>query len=100
MADAFTELRAAAGDRFETIELSMNIFVDGEIVPPWIERFIGADAATLTQHNSLAMLRGTLTEMADELQQRRRDAFGVSYITFNGAFLEEAAPLVELLTGH
>ena len=45
------------------------------------------------------MLRGSVTEMSDELL-RRRDAFGVSYVSVNGAFLEQLAPVVERLAGR
>ncbi len=45
------------------------------------------------------MLRGNTQQMVDELQ-RRRDAFGVSYLSVNAAFLEHLAPVVERLTGR
>ena len=46
------------------------------------------------------MLRGsTPTQMADELR-RRRDAFDVSYVTVNGAFADELAPVVARLAGR
>jgi hypothetical protein len=92
------EVRAAAGDRAEDIEYAMNIFVVGEDVPPWIQGFIGADAATLIDHDSLTMRRGSLDQMADELR-RRREELGISYVTVNSAFLEEFAPLVGKLSG-
>lgn len=92
------ELRDAAGDRAERIELAMNIFVVGEEVPPWMQEFVGADAATLVERDSLTMLRGSTRQMADELR-RRRDEFGVSYVSVNSAFVEAMAPVVELLTG-
>jgi alkanesulfonate monooxygenase SsuD/methylene tetrahydromethanopterin reductase-like flavin-dependent oxidoreductase (luciferase family) len=92
------EVRRAAGDRAEDIEYAMNIFVVGEEVPTWIQGFIGADAATLIEHDSLTMLRGSLDQMADELR-RRREELGVSYITVSSAFLEEFAPLVGKLSG-
>ncbi|GAA1305900.1 LLM class flavin-dependent oxidoreductase [Pseudonocardia xinjiangensis] len=92
-------LRNAAGDRADAIELAMNLFVVGTEVPPWTQSFVGADAATLIEHDSLVMLRGSTTEMADELQ-RRRDALGVSYISVNGAFFEQLAPVVERLAGR
>jgi probable F420-dependent oxidoreductase len=91
------ELREAAGGR--DLELSMNLFLIGETAPPWIEGFLGTDAATLIARDSLTVLRGSHQEMADELQ-RRREAFGVSYISVNGAFVEELAPVVELLAGR
>jgi probable F420-dependent oxidoreductase len=92
-------LRSAAGERADDIEIAMNLFVVGDEVPPWVRGFIGVDAATLVAHDSLAMLRGSVTEMADELQ-RRRDALGVSYVSVNSAFVEAFAPVVERLAGR
>jgi probable F420-dependent oxidoreductase len=91
------EIREAAGDR--DIEFSINIFVVGEQVPPWIQNFIGADAPTLIEHDSLTMLRGSVDDMAEELE-RRREQLGVSYVTVNSAFYQEFAPLVERLRGR
>jgi len=96
LAGMTTQLRAAAGDR--DIEIAMNLFVVGDEMPPWTGSFIGADHATLVAHDSQTLLRGTPAEMADELQ-RRRDAYGVSYVSVNGAFLEQLAPVVERLAG-
>lgn len=93
------DLRAAAGERFDRIELAMNLFVVGDEVPPWTQRFIGADHAALVAHESQVLLRGSTAEMVDELQ-RRRDRFGVSYVSVNGAFLEQLAPVVERLDGR
>ncbi|HEY3468934.1 MAG TPA: LLM class flavin-dependent oxidoreductase [Amycolatopsis sp.] len=90
------EIREAAGDR--DVELSLNIWVVGEQVPPWIRGFIGVDAETLIEHDSLAIVRGGVDAMAEELE-RRREELGVSYFSVNGAFIEEFAPLVERLTG-
>lgn len=83
----------------ERVEIAMNLFVVGDEVPEWTRGFVGADAATLVAADSLVMLRGTVAEMADELQ-RRRDTFGASAITVNGAFLEQFAPVVERLMGQ
>lgn len=99
MARLAGDLRAAAGQRADALELLLNVFVIGDNMPAWMQRFLGADAATLIAHDSLAMLRGSAGEMADELQ-RRRDAFGTSYVAVNAAFLEQFAPVVELLAGH
>jgi alkanesulfonate monooxygenase SsuD/methylene tetrahydromethanopterin reductase-like flavin-dependent oxidoreductase (luciferase family) len=93
------ELRDAAGPRASDLELLLNVFVVGDDVPGWMQRFLGADLATLIAHDSLTMLRGGAQDMADELQ-RRRDAFGTSYVAVNGAFIEQFAPVVELLAGR
>ena len=95
----FAEIRDLAGARFAELELSMNLFVIGEQATPWMERFIGSDSATLRARDSLTMLRGeTPQAMADELQ-RRRDRWGISYISVNSAFYEAMAPVVALLNG-
>jgi alkanesulfonate monooxygenase SsuD/methylene tetrahydromethanopterin reductase-like flavin-dependent oxidoreductase (luciferase family) len=44
------------------------------------------------------LLRGTPQEMADELL-RRRDQIGASYISVNSGYLEDFAPVIELLDG-
>ena len=92
-------LRAAAGARAEEIELAMNLFVVGDEVPPWTKSFIGADMADLVAADSLTLLRGDVDAMVDELQ-RRREAFGTSYVSVNGAFYEALAPVVERLAGQ
>jgi alkanesulfonate monooxygenase SsuD/methylene tetrahydromethanopterin reductase-like flavin-dependent oxidoreductase (luciferase family) len=99
MAKLAGELRDAAGPRASDLELVLNVFVVGDDVPGWMQRFLGADQATLIAHDSLTMLRGGAQDMADELQ-RRRDAFGTSYVAVNGAFIEQFAPVVELLAGR
>ena len=99
MARLADELRAEAGPRASSLELLLNVFVIGDEVPPWMQRFLGTDAATMIAHDSLMMLRGSALEMANELQ-RRRDAFGTSYVAVNAAFIEQFAPVVELLSGR
>jgi probable F420-dependent oxidoreductase len=98
VAGLVARLREHAGDRAGRIELAMNIFVVGDEVPAWVERSMGVDRATLAASDSLVMLRGGATEMADELR-RRRDAFGFSYVLVNAAYLEQMAPVVERLAG-
>jgi len=99
MARLGDELRSVAGPRASHLELLLNVFVIGDEMPAWMQQFLGADASTLIAHDSLTMLRGTIREMADELQ-RRRDALGTSYVAVNAAFIEQFAPVVELLAGH
>lgn len=97
MARAVADLREAAGERADQIELQTNIFVLGDEMPEWTARFLRTDPATLIAHDSLLMLRGTSPrQMADELQ-RRREAFGISYISVNAAFMEQMVPVAELL---
>jgi alkanesulfonate monooxygenase SsuD/methylene tetrahydromethanopterin reductase-like flavin-dependent oxidoreductase (luciferase family) len=90
------ELRGLAGDRDP--ELAMNAFLVGDAVPPWAERILGADPALPAVEDTMAVLRGGVVEMADELR-RRRDSLGVSYIVVGEAFADDLAPVVELLAG-
>lgn len=99
LAQAVAELREAAAERADQIELQANIFVLGDEMPAWTARFFGTDPATLIAHDSLVMLRGdSPRQMADELE-RRREAFGVSYVSVNSAFMEQMVPVAELLAG-
>ncbi|QNE20577.1 LLM class flavin-dependent oxidoreductase [Kribbella qitaiheensis] len=93
------ELRELAGSRADDIELAMNLFAAGTgELPPWTKQAAGVDAAALAASDSLMLLPGTPQEMADELQ-RRRDEFGASDISVNAPYLDELAPVVELLAG-
>lgn len=98
VADMVRDLRSKAGPRAEDIELALNVFVVGEQIPPHTERRIGADAATLIAHDSLAILRGDTSAIITELQ-RRRDLLGISYIAVNVEFAEQLAPVVDVLAG-
>jgi probable F420-dependent oxidoreductase len=94
------ELRELAGPRADDIELAMNLFAAGTSeLPAWSKRATGLDPADLEKSDSLMLLRGTPQQMADELQ-RRRDEFGASYITVNTDYLDDLAPVVELLAGN
>lgn len=100
VAGLVTEVRAAAGARGDDLEFAAPIFVVGDEAPPWITRFMGTDMATLIARDSLMILRGdSPAELADELQ-RRRDTLGISYFSVNGAFIEQFAPVLELLAGR
>jgi alkanesulfonate monooxygenase SsuD/methylene tetrahydromethanopterin reductase-like flavin-dependent oxidoreductase (luciferase family) len=89
------ELRERAGNR--DVEIAMNLFVVGTDVPPWTRQFLGVDPATLDERESLAVLRGTPQQMADELE-RRREELGVTYFVSSASYGEALAPVVELLT--
>ena len=99
VAELVAQTRLAAGDRGAQLEFATPIFVVGEQVPPAILRFLGVGLAELIAHDSLRLLRGTPAQMADELR-RRRDTLGISYFSVNADFIEQLAPVVELLAGH
>jgi alkanesulfonate monooxygenase SsuD/methylene tetrahydromethanopterin reductase-like flavin-dependent oxidoreductase (luciferase family) len=91
------EVREHAGDRADQIEFAAAIFVIGDEVPPSVRRFVPTDAQTLIERDSLSILRGSPREMADELR-RRRETLGTSYFAINGTFIEDFAPVIELLS--
>jgi alkanesulfonate monooxygenase SsuD/methylene tetrahydromethanopterin reductase-like flavin-dependent oxidoreductase (luciferase family) len=97
--DKIAGIRASAGDRGAGIEFMQPVFVIGDEAPPWALRFLQTDMATLIEGESLLILRGSPREMAGELQ-RRRDALGFSYFSVNAAYLEQFAPVVEMLAGQ
>ena len=99
VAGLVAEVREAAGERGAGLEFAAAIFVVGDEVPPWLLRSLGTDMATLIARDSLAILRGTHAQMADELR-RRRDVLGISYFSVNAAFIEQFAPVAEALAGR
>jgi alkanesulfonate monooxygenase SsuD/methylene tetrahydromethanopterin reductase-like flavin-dependent oxidoreductase (luciferase family) len=92
-------VREAAGGRGDDLEFAAPIFVVGDEAPPWLLRFLGTDMATLIARDSLVILRGTPAQMSAELR-RRRDVLGISYFSVNGTFIDQFAPVAELLTGR
>lgn len=88
----------AAGDRFDNLELSTNVFAIGDGgLPPWVAHF-GVDASQAVDNRLIAVLNGDTSTAVDVLK-RRRDIFGVSYVTINAFALEAAAPIVAQLAG-
>jgi alkanesulfonate monooxygenase SsuD/methylene tetrahydromethanopterin reductase-like flavin-dependent oxidoreductase (luciferase family) len=80
------------------VELAMNLLAVGDEPAPWLERFTGVGVAELVAGGAVSVLPGTARQAADTLL-RRREEFGVSYLTVNSGFLEQLAPVVELLRG-
>lgn len=93
------DVRERAGDRAGQIEFALPLFVVGDEAPAWVLGFLGTGIDTLIARDSVLILRGSPRQMADELL-RRRDALGVSYTSVNALFIEEFAPVVELLSGR
>jgi probable F420-dependent oxidoreductase len=83
-------VRDAAGDRFSEIELNTRVWT----AEPEAVSAMGAEAAA-SPH---VMVRPARV-MADKLL-RLRDATGISYVTVSVRFLDELAPVIELLSGR
>ncbi|GAB2977081.1 LLM class flavin-dependent oxidoreductase [Amycolatopsis acidiphila] len=91
-------VREVAGDRFDELELSVNVFHigDGE-VSPWVRMF-GIDPERTADNQNVSVLTGDTATAIDTLK-RRRDELGVSYVTINVMALEQAIPVVAALAG-
>jgi len=93
------ELREAAGDRFDRLELHLNtagVAPTPADLPPWLSRMVGGDPVELAAAGSIAFLTGSAEQIADLLRRRRAD-LGISYIGVSGLFMEQFAPVLELL---
>ncbi len=99
LADRVRLVRDAAGDRFDDLELSLNTFAVGDTqLPPWITRF-GVDPALARDNQVLSVLNGDTDTVVDVLL-RRRDEFGISYVSVNSFAMTAFAPVIERLSGR
>lgn len=99
LSTAVGTLREGAQSRFDELELAQNLLVVGDEAPPWILQWSGSYLAGLRAVGSVALLSGTTVEMADVLR-RRRDKFGISYVSTSEPFADALAPVVQLLAGR
>ena len=98
LAAKIDQARKLTGDRFDRLELNVNVALVGEDAPPHLASWLGVDPRELIRNNSITVLVGTPRQMADTLL-RRRDRAAVSYITVNAQFADRFAPVIELLAG-
>ncbi|MEU7001705.1 LLM class flavin-dependent oxidoreductase [Nonomuraea sp. NPDC046570] len=98
LAARLDELYELAGDRFDELELALNLAAVGDEPPAWLAAQLGGDPRKIIAQGGTGILTGTAEEMAETLT-RRRDKLGISYISVNAAFIEEFAPVVRLLAG-
>lgn len=92
-------LRAAAGERFEQLEININLMAVGQQVPRYVATQLGLTADDLARSGAISALMGTTDEMCATLL-RRREALGISYILVSDELMETLAPVVERLAGR
>jgi probable F420-dependent oxidoreductase len=92
-------LKAAAGARFDTLELNANLAAVGDSVHPWMLRQFGLDLEQLRQIGSPSILLGSTDEMCQQLLQRR-ERLGVSYWNVSAEMMDAMAPVVARLAGR
>jgi probable F420-dependent oxidoreductase len=95
-ADAFAAridvIRREAGERFDSLELSVNLIAAGQQMVAFIQQF-GLDLEQMKKSGTPVALIGSVDEMCDQLLARR-DQFGVSYISIADELMESFAPVV------
>ena len=99
LARTVSTLQEAAGDRFARLELHLNVAAIAptpDEIPPWVSRMVGGDPREMAAAGGVAFLTGSAEQIAD-LLCRRREEFDVSYIGVSGLFMEQFAPVIELL---
>jgi len=89
-------LRAAAGDRFERLELNANLSAVGDTAHPWMLRRYNLTLERLRDLGSPAVLLGTPDEMCEQLL-RRRERLGISYVTCAAEMMDAMTPVVARL---
>jgi alkanesulfonate monooxygenase SsuD/methylene tetrahydromethanopterin reductase-like flavin-dependent oxidoreductase (luciferase family) len=85
---------SAAGGR--EVELAMNLLAIGDGPAPWLEQFIGVGLSELVAGGAVSVLPAPPHEAAEVLR-RRQERFGISYFTINSGYLDQFAPVIELL---
>ena len=100
-AEKIALIRAAAGDRFERLEI--NVWLGDAGLVGSGNSLAGSVAAAArwaptAVYGSPYVLYGTLSSVRERLL-RRRDKLGISYYTIPSRAMESMAPLVEALTG-
>ena len=94
-------VRAAAGDRFDEIELQVRVHVAAPTDDPEGMAEVMAPALGIDPADALASphaLVGTVPGMIETLQARR-ERWGISYIGLSVDAMESMAPVVEALAG-
>ncbi|HXM54845.1 MAG TPA: TIGR03621 family F420-dependent LLM class oxidoreductase [Candidatus Dormibacteraeota bacterium] len=91
-------LREAAPDRFDQLELNMNLVAVGDRLHPAAAR-MGGDLEQLARSGSPMVLTGSQDRMAEQLL-RTRESLGISYVTVADLFMDAFAPVAERLAGR
>ena len=99
LAERIAQLREAAPQRFDGLEINVNLAAVGAELAPQALAYLRMDLEELVRVGSPVLLLGSPAEMSEELM-RRREALGVSYFTVPASSMEVFAPVVEALAGR
>jgi probable F420-dependent oxidoreductase len=95
-------IREGAGDRFDDLEIEIGAYFTfvtdaPEAIASGMGQRFGLSTEEMLAHPHALM--GTVDSICDELE-RRRERYGISYVTVGDAVAEAFAPVVERLTGR
>lgn len=101
MAERLSWVREAAGDRFATLELEVGInkveITDNpRVAAEQYAAQVGLTVEQVVTHPHV--LIGTVDSVIEELL-RRREAYGISYVSIHDRFAVDFAPVVDRLSG-
>ena len=94
-------IKDGAGERFPELEIEIAAYFTvvtdhRDVVAEEFAKLFNLTPEKILNHPHC--LIGQPNEIIDRIQQRR-DEYGINYITFGGAALDEVAPIVEALAG-
>ena len=94
-------IREGAGERFDDLEIEIGAYFTMVMDDPspaiaGFAQMFGLDEAELPRHPHVLM--GNIDAICDELE-RRRDRFGISYVTVGAETMDAFAPVVNRLAG-
>jgi probable F420-dependent oxidoreductase len=92
-------LREASGQRFDDLELNVNLMAVGDAVPSFVRFQMGLTADRLAASGAFPVLPGTTDAMCDTLL-RWREALHISYVVVGDEMMEPLAPVVARLAGR
>lgn len=92
-------MREAAPERFDQLELNLNLMAVRDQVPRYVAMQMGLSAPTLAAAGAVSALVGTVDQMCDTLL-RRRETLGITYIAVGDELSDALAPVVRRLAGR
>jgi probable F420-dependent oxidoreductase len=91
-------IRSAAGERFGTLEINLNLMAVAGQVPRYLAMTLGAAAEQLARSDAIPVLKGTTDDMCEQLIARREN-FAISYVVVGEELMAALAPVVARLAG-
>lgn len=100
VAERIRVIREAAGDRFPSIAININLMAVAGRLPRHVEAGLGPDGAReLAQSDAIPVLKGSTDEMVDRLE-RLRERLSIRYILVADQIMDALAPVVARLAGR